>query len=38
MKIIGLICAFVFIVCTVSTPPAYADGVKAAIEAANGQF
>ncbi len=38
MKIIGLICAFVFIVCTCLTPPAYADGVKAAIEAANGQF
>jgi uncharacterized protein (TIGR02246 family) len=38
MKITGLNCAFVLIACTCLTPAAYADGVKGAIEAANGQF
>jgi uncharacterized protein (TIGR02246 family) len=38
MKITGLNCAFVLIACTCLIPAAYADGVKGAIEAANGQF
>ena len=38
MKITGAICAFILIACTCLTPAAYADGVKAAIEAANGRF
>jgi hypothetical protein len=38
MKITGLNCAFVLIACTCLTPAAYADGVKGAIEAANGRF
>jgi ketosteroid isomerase-like protein len=38
MKITGVNCALVLIVCTCLTPAAYADGVKGAIEAANGQF
>jgi len=36
MKITGL-CTVVFLACTCLTPAAYADGVKAAIEAANAQ-
>jgi ketosteroid isomerase-like protein len=38
MKISGLICSAVFLACTCLTPAAYADGVKAAIEAANARF
>jgi uncharacterized protein (TIGR02246 family) len=38
MKITGPICAFILIAYTCLTPAAYADGVKGAIEAANGQF
>ena len=38
MKITGLDYAFVLIACICLTPAAYADGVKGAIEAANGQF
>jgi uncharacterized protein (TIGR02246 family) len=38
MKIPGLFCTVVFLACTCLTPAAYADGVKAAIEAANVQF
>jgi uncharacterized protein (TIGR02246 family) len=38
MKFIGSICAFILVACTSLTPAAYADGVKGAIEAANGQF
>ena len=38
MKITGLFCTAVFLACLFLTPAAYADGVKAAIEAANGQF
>jgi uncharacterized protein (TIGR02246 family) len=38
MKITGLICTVVILACTCLTPSAYADGVKAAIEAANAQF
>jgi uncharacterized protein (TIGR02246 family) len=38
MKITGPICALTLIACTCLTPAAYADGVKDAIEAANGQF
>ena len=38
MKITALNYAFVLIACTCLTPAAYADGVKGAIEAANGQF
>lgn len=38
MKISGLNYAFVLIACTCLTPPAYADGVKSSIEAANAQF
>jgi len=37
MKITGLICTVVFLACTCLTPAAYADGVKAAIQAANAQ-
>ena len=37
MKITGLICTVVFLACTSLTPAAYADGVKAAIQAANAQ-
>jgi uncharacterized protein (TIGR02246 family) len=38
MKNTGPICAFILIAYTCLTPAAYADGVKGAIEAANGQF
>jgi uncharacterized protein (TIGR02246 family) len=38
MKITGLFCSAVFLAGTCLTPAAYADGVKAAIEAANAQF
>jgi len=38
MKSTGLICAVVFLTCTCLTPAAHADGVKAAIEAANARF
>jgi uncharacterized protein (TIGR02246 family) len=38
MKITGLFCTAVFLACLCLTPAAYADGVKAAIEAANAQF
>jgi len=38
MKLTGLISAFVLIACTCLTPAAHAEGVKAAIEAANSQF
>ena len=38
MKITGLICTVVILACTCLTSAAYADGVKAAIEAANAQF
>jgi uncharacterized protein (TIGR02246 family) len=37
MKITGLICTVVSLACTCLTQAAYADGVKAAIEAANAQ-
>jgi uncharacterized protein (TIGR02246 family) len=38
MRISDPICAFTLIACTCLTAAAYADGVKDAIEAANGQF
>jgi uncharacterized protein (TIGR02246 family) len=38
MKIPGLFCTVALLACTCLTPAAYADGVKAAIEAANAQF
>jgi uncharacterized protein (TIGR02246 family) len=38
MKISGLVCTVLFLACMCLTPAAYADGVKSAIEAANGQF
>jgi len=38
MKITGLIYTVVFLTCTCLSPAAHADGVKAAIEAANSQF
>jgi uncharacterized protein (TIGR02246 family) len=38
MKITGLICTVAFLAGMCLTPAAYADGVKAAIEAANAQF
>ena len=38
MKITGLICTVVILACACLTSAAYADGVKAAIEAANAQF
>ena len=38
MRIAGPICAFTLIAGASLTPAAYADGVKGAIEAANGQF
>jgi uncharacterized protein (TIGR02246 family) len=38
MKFTGLLCTPLILACTFLTPPAYADGVKSAIEAANAQF
>jgi uncharacterized protein (TIGR02246 family) len=38
MRIASPICAFTLVAGTSLTPAAYADGVKSAIEAANGQF
>jgi uncharacterized protein (TIGR02246 family) len=38
MKITGLFCTVIFLASMCLTPAAYADGVKAAIEAANTQF
>src|ERR1700676_4277615 len=38
MKITGLICTVAFLACMWLTPAAYADGVKAAVEAANAQI
>jgi ketosteroid isomerase-like protein len=38
IKITGLICTVALLGCTCLTPAAYADGVKAAIEAANARF
>jgi uncharacterized protein (TIGR02246 family) len=38
MKLTGLLCAVMFLASMGLTPAAYADGVKAAIEAANAQF
>ena len=38
MKITGLICAVSLLACLCLTPAAHADGVKAAIEAANAKF
>ncbi len=38
MKTTGLFCAVVFLACMCRIPEAYADDVKAAIEAANAQF
>jgi uncharacterized protein (TIGR02246 family) len=38
MKITGPFCTVVFLACMFLTPAAYADGVKSAIEAANGEF
>ena len=38
MKLTGLLCAVMFLASMGLTPAAHADGVKAAIEAANAQF